>query len=199
VPRFDWKDSLLIAVGFVACIATATFVERALGIQVNKELLQVLVGATILGFPALRRRFFGEPDLPEPRRGFFPSLSSVLGLLGTIFGMALLAIFGPRLLEAPRTPPDYSAQPAERIPALEGLEIVPLLGEQPDTEKMAEEEREIEQFEKETEAYEQEVRSDWLRQEAERLRTTRWLSALGLGLVALGAFAAYVRYPQAGK
>ena len=60
MPRFDWKDSLLIALGFVACVALATFIERAFGIEIEKEILQVLVGVTILGFPALRRRFFGE-------------------------------------------------------------------------------------------------------------------------------------------
>lgn len=196
MPRFDWKDGLLIAAGFVACIATATLVERVLGIEINKELMQVLVGLTILGFPAARRRFFGEPDLPEPRRGFFPSVFSIVGLLATIFGMALLAIFGPRLFEARRTAQDYLTAPSEPLPALEGLEILKITDGEPDAEQAAREQQEIDKFETETRAFQQEALADWHRQEESHRETTRQLSALGLALVAFGALSAYVRYPK---
>lgn len=198
MPRFDWKDSLLIALGFVACVALATFIERAFGIEIEKEILQVLVGVTILGFPALRRRFFGEPDLAAPRKGIFYSLLSIVGLLATIFGMALLAIFGARLLEAPKTPPDYMSQPAEPIEGLDEFQVLPNLdGDSAhDPEQAANDERVFEQFEAEMKAWDDEIYAEWHEQQKYHQKTTRWLTALGLGLVVLGALAAYVRYPR---
>lgn len=190
--KFDWKDSLLIAAGFVVCVTIASTIERWVGIKVSRELMELIVYASILGFPLARRRLWGEPQLPEPRRGFFASLLSIIGLLATIAGMALLAIFGPRLFEDRPHRPDFLTQGSDTSTDQPLFEIIEV-GEDPD-EARARQQAEIDRYEKEREALNVELLDEWHRTQEEHENRDRMLSALALGLLGFGALAIHLRY-----
>lgn len=195
MPRFDWKDSVLIAFGFVVCVTVAMTIERWLGLELTREALGVLVSGSILGFPLLRRRLFGEPDLPEPRKGLVPSLLSIVGLFSTIAGMGLLAIFGPRLLEPPHSPPDFRAEYLDEASRhsieLEVVELADL--EKPQGTRELAPSAEV-TMRRDAENYAAERLDEWHRERAWHDGTTRWLTVLALGLVGLGALAIQLRY-----
>jgi hypothetical protein len=185
--KFDWKDSLLVAAGFVVCVTATMLLGRLLDIEVSEGFLQFMVGATVLGFPLARRRIFGQPQLPEPRRGILWSALSVVGLLASIFGMALIAIFGPRLLGS-----------ADEVATTErAADEAPLFEvESTDPVETAKSDAAIDAALREMEAFDEQAEKAAIAARLAQRRTERLLAAWGLGLVALGAGAAFVRYPR---
>lgn len=186
--RFDWKDALILPLGFLGMVLGMVQLQK-FGFELSKPAKQGLAVAALFGPLALRRKFFGEPELPEPRTGFLPSAGSVLGLLATFFGTALIALGGYHLTNRPAKP-DFLAQERSYQGSFE-FDFV----EGAETEEEGAARREREREARLVEGARESERS-WEEGEAEFVTRYQRILAVGLGLAALGAFGVKSRYPS---
>lgn len=194
MPKYDWKDGLLVGVGFVACIMVLSTIKSQLGLELGRGMIASIAVASILGMPLLRRRLFGTPQLPEPKKGVLASLISIFGLLGTIFGVALLVIFVPRLFERGEGPPDYGA---EQHGVGEQLDFEIRSGEVNDEEAAMIQAAELAKYQQEEQEEAAARLAEWEQDIEESRAKDRLLTLIALGLLGLGALASKWRY--AGK
>jgi len=90
--NFDWKDGLLISASLLLTVGSLATLSQHFDVTISDVIMKFTVFVMIAGPVALRRVVFGAPVLPEPRTGALASIVSMLGLLATIFGMALVVL-----------------------------------------------------------------------------------------------------------
>jgi hypothetical protein len=189
--RFDWKDGLLIALGF-AVFAAILGGLRHLGLEPGRATLQGLGAAAVFGPSALRRYLFGQPVLGRMRRGLGPSLVSILGLLGTFFGIGIMVLALHRLTQPKPSMPDFRVE----LSAWENSALELDFGDVGETAQQTAERRARERADRATEL-EREVASrahEWSMREQEERRLDWTLATAALSLLGLGALALRVRY-----
>ncbi len=193
--RFDWKDALILPIGFVVLVVVLTLLQ-SVGIETSKGTKQALALAVFFGPIGLRRKLFRLPHLPPPKKGLFPSLGSVAGLLATFFGTALIVLGGYHLTKTRPAKPDFLSEERAIYAGVDGLDVS---FEESAEERDARRERERREREEKivSDAREREVR--WQEDEAEFARRYFGILATGLALSCLGALGVWARYPRKGE
>jgi hypothetical protein len=107
---FDWVDTVLVAVGFVALVGLAMLLSNVAGVDVANMNGRRALFLVVLGPSLLRRALFGMPPAMELRTGPLASMLSVLALLATFGGVGALAVSSWVLMRAFEAAPDFRAE-----------------------------------------------------------------------------------------
>lgn len=193
--RFDWKDALILPIGFVVLVLVLSQLQ-SVGIETSKGTKQALAVAVFFGPLGLRRKLFGEPDLPPPKKGLLPSLGSVAGLLATFFGTALIVLGGYHLTKTRPAKPDFLSD--ERA-IYAGVDELDVSFDENAQEREARRERERREREEKIVSDAREREASWEADEAEFARRYWGILATGLALSGLGALGVWARYPRKGE
>lgn len=191
--RFDWKDGLLVALGF-ATFAALLGVARHLGFDPGTGTLQFAAATALLGPSSLRRYLFGPPVLGKMRKGLVASLVSIVGLLALFSGIGVAVVSVHRVTQ--REPaPDFEAEVASWEADTLEFEVTPV-GE---TAAEAEARRDRARAERaaERERSIAERAQEWSAAEAEQRRLDLILAAVALLLLGGGSLALWSRYEPA--
>lgn len=192
--RFDWKDGVLIAVGF-AVFALLLGLARRLGFEPGTGTLQFAAATALLGPSSLRRSLFGQPVLGPMRKGVLASLGSIVGLLAVFSGIGVMVLTLHRITQ--REPaPDFEAEVTSwEVDGVE-FEVVPAGETVAETEarrSQARAERAAERAAERERAIAERAR-EWTVAEQEQRRLDLKLAAFVLVLLAGGSLALRSRY-----
>lgn len=192
--KYDWKDSLLFGFGFVTAIGLLFGVSLYLDVEIGRALTKAAVVGLGFGPLALRRAIFGAPELPEPRPGALASLMSMIGLFATLLGTACAVTGGVSFAATLRAAPDFEAEVRKAEASAPRIEIT-VHGEDPAVSA----ERDRKRVEDDAAFRREQVadeRRRWEETRAAGRERDLQLFAFGLGLIAVGTFAAWARYPR---
>lgn len=191
--RFDYKDALLLPLGFLGLVVCLTWLKK-MGIEAGRGSMEGLAVASLFGPVWLRRWLFGEPELPAPKTGIFFRMASVLGLLCTFAGTAALALASYHLSWRGDAAPDFRKESIALFESTRLIDFAPA-GETPEetTKRHA---REHDEGMKEALREAERRASEWQGQQDELNGRYLKILCFGIGLCALGALAIYWRYPR---
>jgi hypothetical protein len=192
--RFDWKDGLLVALGFTLMVLLLSFLRGTLDVDLGKVGERAVALPVVFGAVVARRVIFGPPRHGNMRTGILFRLLSIVGLLMLFFGLGAGAITMARFSHSSNPKPDFEAQERAIYAKPSEFDFVDT-NELPDARERRQQ-ADRDELESRIKRNTAEQQQQWAASDAEHKRLD-WLFVLAtVGLMAIGSFFLSLRYEK---